>query len=382
MKSIFFLGGGPLSVPAINWAKEIGFHIIVNDISSDAEGFNHADVKLNYDSTDINNISLWVLRNNEKYNIHSFFCNNDFGLLTANVLHQILGLKAPSINSTLNGLDKLLMKKCWEKTIINFPKSIVLHSKSFEDLFDLKFNFPIVVKPTSSSGSSGVSIINNENLLKGAYQEARSFSNNGTVLFEEFIDGSHHDVNGFFWEGNFYNGGIGDRFFTDPPHPVPKYGIYPSELDQKTQNILYNFLEEGSKSMGILHGPVKGDFVYDIKNDKVFVYEITPRFHGDIFTTNMQSFLESKNPIYQLLSFIFKSGNHNYKKVNSSKTYGGWRVISNNLDNIKKLNYKGIWLSEKNKGKEIKNLKNNHDIHGLVWFEGKSRYEVIDKMGI
>ena len=69
MKSLLFLGGGQLGLPAVKWAKEIGFNVIINDRNKHAPGFEFADVKLYYDSTDVRELSTWVLKWQNDYNI-------------------------------------------------------------------------------------------------------------------------------------------------------------------------------------------------------------------------------------------------------------------------------------------------------------------------
>ena len=49
------------------------------------------------------------------------------------------------------------------------------------------FRFPIVVKPTDSSGSKGVSVLNDLSELSRAIDHASDFSRNGTLICDEYI---------------------------------------------------------------------------------------------------------------------------------------------------------------------------------------------------
>lgn len=53
-----------------------------------------------------------------------------------------------------------------------------------------------MVKPTDSSGSKGVSKVNNIDELKKALDYAFSFSRNKRIIAEEFIDNEKGDIHG------------------------------------------------------------------------------------------------------------------------------------------------------------------------------------------
>ena len=143
--------------------------------------------------------------------------------------------------------------------------------------------------------------------------------------------------------------------------------------------MLYKSIENGARGMGICHGPVKGDCV--VKDNQAFIYEISPRFHGDIFTSNMQGYLEKLNPIYQLLKFIYFNDDYKFQDIIDNATgVGGWRVITNNIKEISKLPNKGVW--ENPIINTSKYVKNNTEISGLAWFWANDKPSLYKKMGI
>ena len=362
-KTLLFLGGGELGLPAIQWAREIGFNIIVNDQNLKAPGIKLADTVINYDSTDIRSISNWVLLNNSKYNIQYCHCGSDFGLLTSTVIHNILNLPSNPIQSICIGLDKSLMKRCWKESNIIFPKSTSV--KNISDVYEAAelLRIPIVIKPSDSSGSRGVSIIGRKANLEKAFNEAVKYAESGEIIAEEYIDGTHHDVNGLFWNGEFFPCGVGDRFFTPTPFPVPHHGYFPSCLPVSKKNELYNSLKVGSISMGIINGPVKGDFVID-SNGRVYVYEISPRFHGDIFTIRTMGFLYKRNPVYQFFKLIYAPSKKSFYPIDNTQLIGNWKTIFNTSDIEGKTKNNGFHIINKNAASVVKN---NAQIMGLAW---------------
>ena len=113
-----------------------------------------ADVKINFDSTDIRSLTTWAANNNDRFNISYCYCGSDFGLLTAAVIHEVLDIPHSSINAVINGLDKNLMKNCWTKAEgINYPLSEVVNTDLDVVEAGDKWGWPLIIKPTSSSGA-------------------------------------------------------------------------------------------------------------------------------------------------------------------------------------------------------------------------------------
>jgi carbamoylphosphate synthase large subunit len=365
MKSILFLGGGQLGVPTIKWARQIGFNVIVNDKNVKAPGLELGDVTTNFDSTDVRSLLTWVTKNNNLYNIIYSYCSSDFGLLTAAMIHEYLNIKAPNVRAIINALDKELMKDCWNgiNKIVS-PKSILI--KDGDDL-KLKmggFTLPLVIKPRSSSGSRGVSIVTDTANLEKAYLEALAFSVEGDVIIEEYIGGTHHDVNGMFWGGEFYHCGVMDRYFIPGEYPVSFKGDYPSELNLSVKMSLYEQLNLAASALGITHGPVKADFI--ISDNIPYLLEVSPRFHGDILTCRSMNALDEINPIFQLLKMIFDDGG-NFLSLNSQNVIGSWKAYFSEEE------WASDALGEKillNRNAQIQ-IKNNTNYYGLGWTSKK-----------
>lgn len=54
-----------------------------------------------------------------------------------------------------------------------------------------KFKFPIIIKPSQSSGSRGVTVIDsreNEDSIRQAFETCKKYSRNNCVVFEEYVD--------------------------------------------------------------------------------------------------------------------------------------------------------------------------------------------------
>ena len=386
-KSILIIGGGEIGLNQIKIAKKVGFNVIVTDINPDAPGLKEADISANISGTDIMGLVTFALENKEKYNISAVYCGNDFGLLSVECIKQVLNLPHNSIESVIRCINKKLMKDCWIRDGIPTPKGYQINTLDEAKITIDKLELLVIVKPTDSSGSQGISLVKNQNELRNAVSEATKYSKSNYVLIEKFIEGTHHDVNGFFYNKTFYKCGVFDRFFTPFPYFVSTKGHYPSDLPAHTITEIYDITEKAAKSIGIEDGPVKGDFILS-RDDDIYIFEISNRFHGDVVTSHVYDFCQVDSPIEIYMKMLFQSKETCEMNLYKPDITCGWYIFNFKPGKIKKINgldklndIEGVnnFLFNKKVGDFITNLKNNTDVPGFVWITGKTRKDTNEK---
>src|SRR5690606_17944140 len=102
--------------------------------------------------------------------------------------------------------NKDLFRQLLSEHGFNSPRYCVFAEHSLETVSGLDLEFPLIVKPTDSSGSKGVSKVNNHLELTPALTYALSFSKSKTAIVEEFIDADEGDLHG---DGFVINGELG-----------------------------------------------------------------------------------------------------------------------------------------------------------------------------
>lgn len=385
-KSILIIGGGEIGLNQIRIAKKIGFNVIVTDINPDAPGLKEADVSVNISGTDIKALVIFALENKEKYNISAVYCGNDFGLFSVECIKQVLDLPHNSIETAIRCINKKLMKDCWIRDGIPTPEGYLVKSLNDAKISIKKLGLPVIVKPVDSCGSQGISLVENKKHLSYAIQEAFKNSNFKFILIEKFIDGTHHDVNGVFFNKKFYKCGIFDRYFTPFPYCVPINGFYPSALPIKTINKIYKITENAAKSIGIENGPVKSDIVL-FEND-IYIYEISNRFHGDVSTSHLYTFCQTVTPIELCIESLYQQKERRNIEIPIPNNICGWYVLNLKLGKIKEIkgldkvrDIKGVRkiLFNKKIGDTINVLKDNTNVPGFVWISGKTRKDIDEK---
>jgi len=245
---------------------------------------------------------------------------------------------------------------------------------------------PAIVKPVDSSGSQGISLVETKEELPSAIQEAFKHTKSKFVLIERFIGGTHHDINGFFYNKNFYKCGVFDRYFTPFPYCVPTHGYYPSSLPTQIIEEIYKVTEKAAKSIGIENGPVKGDIV--LSNNKIYLFEISNRFHGDLGTSHLYTFCKSVSPIELYMQALYEQKEIYSGNIPTPNNICGWYVLNFKQGKIKGIeeldkarNIEGVKkiLLNKKVGDTINPLKDNTDVPGFVWIRGKTQEDIAEK---
>ena len=325
-KAIIIIGGGPLGVNTVTWAKELGFFTIVTDRNRKAPGLKLADLPVPLAGDDIQGQLISALGCAEKYDVAGIYCANDFGLLTVSVVSTALGLPTNSLDATVRALDKRLMKERWLTSGVLTPQSIFVTSDGETKTALGKVGLPAIIKPVDNSGSEGVEAILKPEDQVGAYLRAASFSSNRQgALIEQLVQGRAIDANGLFIDGKFYGCGVLEKHFTPFPHRLPICGYDPAPLEREKWDEVYSTLERACRALGIIHGPVKGDFV--MTKEGIEVLEVTPRFHGDVTTSNTLPYASGINPVKAYFKFL-SSGHLELELLKpQNKPLACWRVI-------------------------------------------------------
>jgi len=385
-KSILIIGGGEIGLNQIKIAKKVGFNVIVTDINPDAPGLKEADIGVNISGTDIRGLVTFALENKERYNISAVYCGNDFGLLSVECIKQVLNLPYNSIETVVRSINKKLMKDCWIRDGVPTPEGYVINSLDKAEVTIERIGLPAIVKPVDSSGSLGISLVENKVKLPHAIQEAFKHTKANSILIERFIRGTHHDVNGFFYSKKFYRCGVLDRYVTSFPYCVPIRGYYPSALPTQIIDKIYEITEKAAKSIGIKDGPVKGDIL--LSNNKVCTYEISSRFHGDVFTSHLYTFCNTVSPIELYMQSLYQQKERHNMEIPTPSNICGVYVLNfkpgkikgiKGLDNIRHIEGVRKILFNKKAGDTINALKDNTGVPGFVWISGKTREDIHKK---
>ncbi len=355
-KAIYIIGGGPLGINIIRWAKELGLNAIVTDKNTDAPGFAIADEKLIADGTDIDAHTKFAELIGEEYKIVGVYCGSEFGLWAIYHLSNKLGLKRNSYQSIKNVLNKKRMKNIWKAEGIPSPDTHIVQNPDELRDFAQQDQRNFIIKPARGSGSRGVLLVKFDSNFELAFKLCKeSVDNQGDVIIEPFVEGRSIDANGIFLDGKFYGCGVLEKFSTPSPHFLPIGGYDPADIPEEEVPQVYELLEKACRSVSLTFGPVKGDFIR--ADNGYIVLEVAPRFHGDVTTSNTLPHGSGINPVKFYFKYLSEGVIDNSLVENRDTLYATWRVICLPPGN----DYKNIFEQELTRDFRI----------SMIWFDAK-----------
>lgn len=186
-KSILMLGGSRQQVVAIEKAKELGFRTVLCDYLPDNPGQYVADTSYQASTTD-RELMLKIAHKEDVSGVLAY--SSDPASPTAGYVAEAMGLPTNPLKAIVTMSEKHLFRAFLKKAGLPCPQTASFsRNATVEEVSHLVegFRFPIVVKPTDSSGSKGVSVLTDLSELSRAIDHARDFSRNGTLICEEYI---------------------------------------------------------------------------------------------------------------------------------------------------------------------------------------------------
>lgn len=284
-KKILLLGGSAQQVIAIQKAKELGYYTVLCDYLPDNPGQYVADKYYNASTTDIEAV-YEIAKKEEVQGILAYA--SDPAALPAAIVSERLGLPTNPAKS----VEVLGLKYPWRQFLqengFACPKFYSFHpSASVAEIKESvkNFVFPVVLKPTDSSGSKGVTKLDNLDELEKAIAWADSYSRNKVLLIEEFIQRGFPDVIGgdiFVWNGKVVLYGVMSCIRDNQRHPLIPIGKKkPAGISQKQEANIRRELQRIVTALDIRFGELNIEIILD-KEDNVHFLELGPRAGGNM----------------------------------------------------------------------------------------------------
>jgi len=139
-----------------------------------------------------------------------------------------------------------------------------------------------------SQGSRGVTVVNDLCDLDDAFYQAQSLTPTGTVILEEYFQGTEIVIQGFVSDYCMTNLIIGDRFYFDIPNLfVPKQTLFPSllpiHLQTKILDMNIRLIESMSPKFGITHS----EYLVNTETGDVCLVETAIRGGGVFISSDL-----------------------------------------------------------------------------------------------
>ncbi|MBQ3702924.1 MAG: ATP-grasp domain-containing protein [Oscillospiraceae bacterium] len=282
MKKLMILGGSRYALPVIKAAHELGAYVITADYLPDNIAHKYSDEYCNVSITD-REATLKAAQERGIDGVISFAC--DPGVVTAAWVAEKMGL--PSVGSF--EAVSILQNKGRFRAFLTEHGFKVPTAKGYTELEEaLKdaglFHWPVIVKPTDSAGSKGVSRVDDPAGLKAAIEYALSFSRGKEFIVEDFITqhGFSSDTDCFSVDGELKFVSFNcQRFDAKAENPyTPAAYSWPSSMTQEHQAELAKEIRRLIKLLGL------GTSIYNIEtregtDGRAYIMECSPRGGGN-----------------------------------------------------------------------------------------------------
>lgn len=281
-KRLLLLGGSRYLLPVIEAAKNLGIYTITCDYLPDNIAHKYSDEYCNVSIIDKDA----VLQTAKKLNVDgvmSFAC--DPGVVTAAYVAEKMGL--PSCGP-YESVCILQNKGKFREFLTNngFTVPVAKGYNKVEDaLADVDiFNWPVIVKPTDSAGSKGVTRVDNPENLEESIKYALSFSHCDEFIIEDFIEkkGFSSDTDSFSVDGELkFVSFSSQRFDENADNPyTPSAYSWPSSISTKHQEELREEIQRLLKLLN-MRTSIYNIEVRESTTGKAYIMELSPRGGGN-----------------------------------------------------------------------------------------------------
>lgn len=282
-KTILLLGGSEAQLVAIKKAKELGYRTVVCDYLPDNPGQCIADSFHLVSTTDKDAI-LQVAKEEQIDGIVAY--SSDPAAPTAAYVANNIGLPGLRHEMVCRFCEKQLFRKYLKYHGFNTPQSLQVDIPYHISQLDYSnFNLPVIVKPTDSSGSKGVTVVDNWDGLAKALEYAEKYSRNKSLIIEEFIQRDHpHVIEAeiFVINGEVVSWGLINSIRDWSSNPLLPAGYsYPLDLPDKRVEIVKKEVSRLVKSMGEPSGAFNIEMIID-RNDRLYFIDAGPRNGGNM----------------------------------------------------------------------------------------------------
>ncbi len=281
-KKLMLLGGIRYLLPVIKAAHDQGYYVITADYLPDNIAHKYSDEYVNVSIIDKEAV-LKVAREKHIDGIMSF--GVDPGVVTASYVQNKMGL--PSFGPyesvcILQNKDKF--RRFLADNGFNVPAAKGFGSK--EEAIAAKdwYQYPVIVKPTDSAGSKGVTRVDSWEEMDAAIDYAFDHSISHRIIVEEFIEkqGCSSDSDSFSQNGKLKVVTFSAQRFDENATGayVPAAYSWPSSMNMQQETELRSELQ---RLLTLLH---MNTSIYNVEtrvgtNGKTYIMEVSPRGGGN-----------------------------------------------------------------------------------------------------
>ena len=265
-KKILVVGAGVAQADAIVKAKELGYYVLASDGSDKAPGLQIAHDGRIIDIKDVNAHIEWAVK--EKIDGVISYAS-DICLPTVLAIREKFGLPGLSGFPMEVSLDKFKQRQIFKKA--NLPQPEFALAENIDEAKNVleMIGLPMVVKPVDNSGSRGVTVVKSLQMLEAAFLSAKSNSNKGQVIMEQFLEGLELTVEGFSIYGVQHILAISDKFKPEWAECAATQLAYPAKINPEQELQIEDLMKRAYDAAGVDSTPTHSEVILTKEGPKI-----------------------------------------------------------------------------------------------------------------
>ncbi len=277
---VLVVGGGPFQIDIVNAVRAVGAESVVVDRDADAVAMALADQPVAVDVLDL----PAVVRVARDAGVDAVVtAASDVAVYGVSAVVDALGLRGLSTEVARRCRDKLATYAAVAAAGLPMPKTLRVDSAAeAEARVDEVGGVPLVVKPRSSAGGRGVSIVDTIEGLPAAFERACRYDSGGDgVLLQAHVGGESIGVEAIFVDGEVTRALVlEDQYRPDFVSPVGH--ALPSRATDAVREAAVQGAADFARAVGLTDGPANFDLRRD--DDEIVLIELNPRLGGSSIT--------------------------------------------------------------------------------------------------
>lgn len=281
-KKLLIMGGTQISCEIVRYAKRMGVFTVVADYYTpeNSPAKRIADEHFQISVTDVNAVAELIKTERLDGVIVGF---NDMLLPYYAQICEKTNLPCYGTKEQFEiFINKDRYKKLLQKYNIPTIEEYEINLDNFEQSVS-EIKFPVIVKPSNSSGSRGITVCYDADGLRTACRKAQGASATGKMLVERYLTGEEATVFWTFQDGKYYVSGIGNRHVKQNQEgvlPLPVGYTFPANVTERYLREVLPKAERMFASIGIKNGMM---FMQcKIEDGECVVYDIGYRLTGSL----------------------------------------------------------------------------------------------------
>ena len=386
MKYLLVIGAGENQLPVIKAAKELGCYVYVVTIPGDYPGIKVADEWIEKNIFDMDDI-VDLFKDGKKPIDGVVSDQSDMAAPIVAYIAEKLGLPNWGYQNALCFTDKDLMREVIKKVGLPVPANKKVDNAEEALEAAEAIGFPVVVKPTNSFSSRGITLVYDPGNVKAAYDLAYDNSRTHEVIVEKYIRGKQYFSQGFVSDHKLNMYAFSDRYYYDLPDVfIPYTNAFPAKIEKQLQDRMVEDYQRIIDELQPRFGHVWAEWIVDDDTNELYIVEIAIRGGGAHVTTDLIPYAYGVDTQPLLVKEALGENTH-FCEYNSfdrkaAAFYSfllpeGEIVSVNGLDKI--MSVPGVVaadLKDMKPGDKIGKIMNKNSRYGLIVIRGESRDEL------